>query len=470
MPGKSWIRRSACVAATAVISSVALTAAAEEPASGRPAFERLRQDEDWSVLCDPSRRTIWYDAIKCMPLNADRSASLSLGGEVRERYEYTGNPLWGEDPQDQNGVFLQRYVLHGDLRLGPGLRLFGQLYSALEDGRAGPASPVDENRIDLQQAFLEVPLPSNSSLRLGRQELRYGSARLVDVREGPNVRRKFDGARARLDVRDWRVDALAVRPALVEPGAFDDGTDHDQALWGAYGTGSPSWLPFGTSVDLYYLGYEDEAGSFDQGTGHETRHTIGARVWGEQAGWDWNQELIYQFGAFGDGEIRAWSAASDTGYTWRDTPWTPRLGVSANIASGDDDPTDDDLGTFNPLFPRGNYFSELALLGPRNFVNLHPFLAVNPTDRLSLTVDVDWFWRLEREDGIYSPGGALLRSGAGSDERFVGTELSFSAGWQINSNVSVTGIYAHFFPGGFVRDTGPSQDIDFVEITLKALF
>ena len=29
-------------------------------------------------------------------------------------------------------------------------------------------------------------------------------------------------------------------------------------------------------------------------------------------------------------------------------------------------PMDDrDLGTFNPLFPRGNYFSELALLGPR---------------------------------------------------------------------------------------------------------
>jgi hypothetical protein len=366
-------------------------------------------------------------------------------------------------------------VLHGDLHLGPHLRLFGQLYSALEDGRAGPPSPSDENRLDLQQGFLDLSTPlgvgASATLRVGRQELRYGSARLVDVREGPNVRRKFDGGRARIEVGGWQVDGIAVRPSLIEPGVFDDRTNNAQALWGAYAVArSPLWLPFGSSLDLYYLGYSEEEARFDQGTAQETRHTVGLRLWGERSGWDWNWELIYQFGRFDRGDIRAWSVASVTGYTARDAPWSPRLGLSANIASGDRDPADRDLQTFNPLFPRGNYFSELALLGPRNFFNLHPALTVQPTERLSLTADVDFFWRLEHADRIYSPSGRLLRSGRGSKARYVSTEFSLNATWQIDPNLSLTGIYAHSFPGVFVKQTGPAKDIDFLEITLTAQF
>lgn|GEM_PF-4703281 len=33
------------------------------------------------------------------------------------------------------------------------------------------------------------------TLRLGRQELQYGSGRLLDVREGPSLRLYFDGAK-----------------------------------------------------------------------------------------------------------------------------------------------------------------------------------------------------------------------------------------------------------------------------------
>jgi Alginate export len=461
------------VAAASALRLMTVEAAAETPE--RPAFKPLRQDEDWSVLCDPALRAGLIDRLKCVPLAADGSAWLSLGGEIRERYEYTHNPLWGEDPQDDNGVFLQRYILQGDLRAGPNLRLFGQLYSALAAGRAGPTSPVDENQLDVQQAFVELsaPLPEDSSgmLRAGRQELRYGSGRLVDVREGPNVRRKFDGGLGRLTMDNWRLDLIAARPADDEPGFFDDGTNGSQALWGSYVTGrSPGWLPFGSSIDLYYLGYRNDDSTYEQGTDPETRHTAGVRLWGEQAGWDWNWELVGQAGEFGHGDIRAGSAASDTGYTWDEMPLTPRLGLSANIASGDDDPDDPDLETFNPLYPRGSYFSEVALLGPRNFYNLHPFLTVNPSDRVSITTDVDFFWRLQTEDGIYSPSGQLLRSGAGSDAHYVGTEISLNAGWQVTERLAVTGVYAHFFPGRFVEETGPSKDVDYFELTVKFQF
>lgn len=441
----------------------------------RPGFKPLRQDEDWSVLCDPALRTGPIDRVKCVKLTADGRAWFSLGGEIRERYEYTHNPVWGEDPQDDDGIFLQRYILQGDLHAGPNLRLFGQLYSALAEGRAGPTSPVDENKLDVQQAFIELsgPLAQDVAgmVRVGRQELRYGSGRLVDVREGPNVRRKFDGGLGRLTKNGWRLDLIAARPADDEPGMFDDGTNGSQGLWGGYLTGrSPGWLPFGSSIDLYYLGYRNDHSSYQQGTAAETRHTVGTRLWGEQAGWDWNWELVGQAGEFGHGDIRAWSAASDTGYTWHDVAWTPRLGLSANVASGDENPDNRDLETFNPLYPRGSYFSEVALLGPRNFYNLHPFLNFNPTDRVAVTTDIDFFWRLQTEDGIYSPSGQLLRSGAGSDARYVGTEISLNTSWQVNDRLALTGVYAHFFPGRFIEETGSSKDIDYFELTVKFQF
>jgi hypothetical protein len=471
MTFKAWC---AFVAHPAVLLLTADGTAAAQ-ARERPQYERLRYEEDWSVLRDPTLRTDPLDPLKYVPLNASGDAYLSFGGQVRQRYEYTHNPVWGQDPQDDHGVFLQRYVLFGDLHLGPHVRLFGELYSALENGRAGPSNPIDENELGFQQAFLDLAAPlatddASAALRLGRQEMRYGSGRLVDAREGPNVRRKFDGGRVLLGLGKWRIDGIAVRPSAIKPGVFDDGIDEDQALWGAYATGAPTWMPVGSLIDLYYLGYHNDFGAYEQGVADETRHTVGTRLWGELGGWDWNWETLFQWGSFGTGDILAWGVASDTGYTWREVPWTPRLGLSANVASGDRNPDNPDLQTFNPLFPRGTYFSELALLGPRNFYNLHPFLTVNPRDDLSLTADFDLFWRLETEDGVYNPGGQLLRAGAGSDARHVGNELSLNATWQINSHVSFTAIYAHFFPGRFIEETGPSKDIDFVELTVQVLF
>jgi len=48
----------------------------------------------------------------------------------------------------------------------------------------------------------------------------------------------------------------------------------------------------------------------------------------------------------------------------------------ATVPSGDNNPNDKDLQTFNPLFPKGKYFGELSLLGPYNLINLHPSIGV----------------------------------------------------------------------------------------------
>ncbi len=145
--------------------------------------------------------------------------------------------------------------------------------------------------------------------------------------------------------------------------------------------------------------------------------------------------------------------------------------MNAKIASGDRDPADPDLESFSALFPRGNYFSEAAVLGPRNFFNLHPFLTVNPSQAWSLTTDVNFFWRLETQDGVYGPSGQLIRPSGGSDERFVGYYAwSVNSGWTLSRHLTLTAIYSHFIPGQFIEDTGPDDSINFVELTAQFKF
>jgi len=168
--------------------------------SNLQSYKLLRYDEDYSDLKDPSRRTDPLDFLKYIPLGGRDGAFLSLGGTARPRYESYHNPGFGLGPAS-NDDFLQRYLLHGDLHLGPNLRFFGQLESGFESGRiGGPRPEVDLNRFDAHQGFVDLAWrwgaeDANSlTLRPGRQEMSYGSGRLIDVREGSNLRRSFDAA------------------------------------------------------------------------------------------------------------------------------------------------------------------------------------------------------------------------------------------------------------------------------------
>src|SRR5580765_2035101 len=125
--------------------------------------------------------------------------------------------------------------------------------------------------------------------------------------------------------------------------------DPHAKFWGLYAVTPFPLLP-GGKADFYYLGLERDAAQFDQGTAREARHSVGTRLWGQHAGWDWNFEFVYQFGEFGDGAISAWTAASDTGFTFTNAAWSPRLGLKADVTSGDRNSNDRDLQTFNPLF------------------------------------------------------------------------------------------------------------------------
>jgi hypothetical protein len=316
---------------------------------------------------------------------------------------------------------------------------------------------------------LDVPVAATITLRSGRQELAYGSQRIISVREGPNVRQSFDGFRLMYRSGDVKIDGFAIRSAQTNRYVFDDESDSQKALWGTYAV-----LPFllfpNSNIDLYYVGLYRGKPGFDQGAARETRHSLGARLWRTTAPLDYNFEGIYQWGSFGDGNIRAWTVASDTGYTFASLPLQPRVGLRADIASGDEDPTNNDLQTFNPLFPKGAYFSEAGLIGPSNFIDLNPCIDLHLTSKLTLTFDWDFFWRESTRDGLYNSSVTLVSSGKNSDARYIGSMPQAQLFWDIDRHLSFVGIYGHFFAGQFLKESGPGKDIDYIATWLAYKF
>jgi hypothetical protein len=438
------------------------TQAADPPAHSD--FRLSRQDEDWSALRDPELRSNLFDRVKFIPLNSDGSSWLTLGGEARERYEYFENANWGKGPQDGDGYFLHRVLLHADAHVGENFRFFTQFKSGLESDRNGGPRPTDRDDFDVHQLFADARLPwtdeRSLTLRVGRQELSFGTQRLISVRESPNVRQSFDGARATLRWDAWQLDAFATRPVETKPGVFDDGPDPHAKFWGLYGVAPFKLLP-GGKIDFYYLGLERDSARFDQGTAREMRHSIGTRLWGQHAGWDWNFEFVYQFGEFGDGNISAWTAASDTGFTFADAPWSPRLGLKADVTSGDRNPNDRDLETFNPLFPKGAYFGETGLIGPLNHIDLQPALELHPARSLTFTADGDFFWRESTHDGVYNIGQNVARTGVAGGSRYVGAQTSAQLEWRLQRHLTWTANYAHFFAGAFLHENPPGEDVNY---------
>jgi hypothetical protein len=442
-----------------------------------PAYKLLRYEEDYSYLKDPSRRTDFWDPIKYIPLWDREDWYLSLGGEFRERFEFFHEENAGLAPanaQGNNADLLQRYMLHADLHLGPSFRFFGQVVTGLEDGRiGGPRPDIDRNAFGVHQAFADFVHPlagekDTLTARVGRQEMEYGSGRLIDVRDGENLRLSFDAARLLLHTGDWEVDGWWGKPVLNRTGVFDDIPDPARSFWGVYAVHPLPLLPDG-HVDLYYLGFENKDAVYVQGTGYELRHTLGTRLWGRPLPWEYNLEYDWQFGRFGSANIEAWSAANAIRYNFRDLPLKPRLGLRFDITSGDNNLNSPNLQTFNPLFPSGIYFNLLNPVGPLNMIDLHPTLDLYAGEKVTLSLDWDFFWRESLGDGVYTISGAPLRTGVGGP-RYVGNSPAVTVVWNVTRHLTLLTSYVHFFPGGFFRDNPPDKGTDYFTTWLNYQF
>jgi hypothetical protein len=293
--------------------------------------------------------------------------------------------------------------------------------------------------------------------RAGRQELVYGSGRLLAAREGANQRLAHDALRLALETAGgWRTDAFLASAVRVKPDAFDNASRPDrQLLWGAYATGPAPWNhtpAVAHGVDVYALGLRQEESLLAGPGATEHRYSLGTRWWGRPAAWDYNSEAILQIGRAGDRTILAGALSLGGGHTWSEWPARPNLGLRADLISGGTG--SDRSHTFNPLFQANNYFNEGGYVSPANLWNLNPRLAFTPARGLTVEFGVSWLWRFAADDAVYGPPFRIVAPAAPETDPHLGAAFNTAAEWRPTHHVGLALGYTHHRAGPSLRAAG----------------
>jgi hypothetical protein len=432
----------------------------------------FRWDEDYSYLRDASGQRPYPLRLKYVPLDDTGQSYLSFGGDYRFRVDSYGHPDFGLHEAPGFTSLEHRLLLYADAHFGSDVRAFVQLGDDLESGRKPVPRPADSSELDLAQAFVDWswgPSDERWRLRVGRQEVAIG--RYVAIRDATNIRRTFDGVRLDGTIAKWAITGLVARATRNRPSAFDDDPDPND---GVALVVAEHALPIDNfKLDVAAIEHDNRLAHYAPGVGDERRKTLGVRVFGSRDEWDLDGQVSYQFGSFAQIgsptiDIRARGAALEVGRSLA-SPWSPRLALRIDAASGDDNAKDGHLGTFDLPYPNLSYLTDASIFAPRNVHDLQPFMSVSPIKPLTLTAGAQFLWRNSANDAVFSAINTPI-IGPGGHGNYVATQPYLRVDWQITPLLEWQGAIVHAVPGSAVESFGGMRSLNFVFSSLTARF
>nr|WP_245405089.1 alginate export family protein [Algoriphagus sp. AGSA1] len=379
-------------------------------------------------------------------INLFEKTTLSIGGSWRFQTESFINEEFDREGSQDNIWFLNRFLIHSHLKAGNSFELFVELGSSLVFDKT-EISPVDVDRLYVNQLFAKYQFTSKWDAALGRYNMRLGSGRLVDVREGPNVRRSFDFVEFNYLNSGFKLKTFFSIPVRSEPGVFkNDYLNFNETFSGVYTSTNISST---TDLDVYVLYQKDNDAIYASGKENERRASAGIRHFGKYKKLTYNNEMVYQFGKFGDQAISAWTLSINIERETSLFGNQMALGVKTEAISGDKDAADDKLNTFDALYPRGAYFGRVARFGPSNLIDFHPYVNTY-FNKLEVSFDYAAFWRYSMQDGVYGAALTLDYPVIGNG-RFIGHQLGTILGYQLNKFIFFELESNVIFPGEFLQ-------------------
>jgi hypothetical protein len=311
--------------------------------------------------------------------------------------------------------------------------------------------------LDLRQAYLEWADPDRGrgwiKLKVGRQDLRYGTERLLSPADWGNVSRTFDAAKLTLGSMDTNVDIFEASVVQIEVNALNKRRDGDN-LYGVYGQ-LKRLLPNAT-VEPFLIYKTVAGGSTLAGTRF---YTIGSRVVARlPAGFDFSTKLAGQRGSSGNDTISAWAGYWILGYSIPDARFSPRLFVEYAYGSGDRNALDGRRGTFDPLFPSPHAdFGIADLVGWRNVKELRHGIELKLSAESIVRSSLHSFWLASKADHFYNPAGQIVAFAppGGSIGSKLGNELDISWTYQPVPKITLGAGWARLFPGRFLQLNSP---------------
>jgi len=436
-PGRVWLVAGLCCAgwAAALAGEPPLAKVKEEP----DALDRLKEVRAGDIL-------------------------FRFAAEERIRVERWNNEDLDDDKHDRDRRVYVRHRFRTDAIFNDSFRTVVELVDGREwESERRPRAQNDD--LDLHQAYVQLD-HKPFMVRLGRQELDFGSRKLVAAPKWNNILRSFDAAR--VSCTSDLVDVHAFCGSVVV-GVDDHFNEHrhDERFSGLFATLKPAKdhkldiyaLRLHTWNPDYYVTGEDKV------KGEHKRYTYGARLYGDilPKRWTYDVEAAIQRGHYANDRIRAWAFHADTAYTL-DLPWQPTIQPVFNFASGDKNPTDGVNGTFDPLYcSTHNMFGGIMdLVTWRNVKVAGVRLRAKPMSKLTLALEAHHYWLASDTDGWYlGTKKSFRRDATGKSGDDIGCEVGGWAKYAVNKRLEVEGGVARFFPGAFADRTGPSDTAEF---------
>lgn len=488
-PASTPIIDDAALPATIVSQTTASLppAAPPKPAAPKPPVQPWKLnyfDNDFSYKKDPSHKPLFGEAFKDVPLedllnwDVPEETRISVGGELRWRYMDEVNRL--RPPFKRRSVYdLVRWRNYLDLKHSDWCRIYVEMINADIYNNDLPATGIDANHWDLQNAFLDLKVMERDDkpvwLRVGRQEMSFGAQRLISPLDWANTRRNFQGIRLNSPGTTWDLDAWLTNP--VNTATIGDGgglgpklgvnylsnrfdpANHNIIFGGGYATykGIKNH-----TIDSYLL-WANYDGSFPGGAGFPigNRYTWGHRWAGTfnvddgSRAWLTDVEGGYQFGNNNGESVQAGFIATGLGHQWKNVMWEPTLWGFYDWASGDGNPNDNVNHTFFQYYGLVHaYMGLIDNLARQNLSDVNWRLNLKPSQKLNLQVAQHFFQLANTNDHLYTVGGQEF-PGATNQGSNIGSEVDLLATYNVNANLSFEMGYFQFFYGDYINNVSP---------------
>jgi hypothetical protein len=368
--------------------------------------------------------------------------------------------------------WLTRLRLNATVTPSPVLSFQAQVQDARVGGKTiGPTQAPFRAPFDLRTAFADVGRANGPVRgRIGRQELAFGEQRLVGHVSWLNAARTFDAATVMIRTPALSVDAFGGSVVRTLVDQFDR-SGAGNRFAGIYAA-APTLVPAAV-VEPYVFWKRDVSQMGELGLVDDLQHaTFGVRVAGRMpAQLEYGVEMAVQRGSLGAEDVRAWA-----GHWQLRTPLPGRgvvkLTTEYNFASGDTDPADGVRGTFDQLYPTPHDKTGLAdQIGWKNVHHARAGVELTPVRATPVSVNYHSWWLAERHDAVYAISNAVVaRVPSGAPDRHVGPELDVQATRVVTPYVSVSGGYAHIFPGPVLKTATPGASYSHPYVMVTYVF
>ena len=416
------------------------------------AYKPLFYDNNFAYINNPLYND-WYpgDRLKQIPIPFGDNSTLDIGGQYRARYHsehnHRGFGLTGNDDQ----FLLHRTRLFGNLKIGDRFRAYVEYIDAESNHENFPPRAIEVNRSDILNLFIDYVMYENCcggklTGRVGRQELLYGSERLISPLDWANTRRTFDGVKFMWSDDDWNIDGFYTQPVAVDPHNFDAPIEQQDffGLWGTYKAIKDQ------TIDLFALQFNNALG-----VNNFQYTTMGGRWMGTDCDWMWDLEGGYQFGQNTSGsshDAAFWTAGY--GRKWSDHCWKPQIMAYYDWAEGGDIRGAGE--GFNHLFPLAHkYLGFMDLFGRSNIETPNVQFTCQPHDKLKVLVWYYYFFLQNGTDTPYNVNMTPFNPGNAPGSRDLGQELDLLATYSLNNRMDVVFGYSHFWAGNYYATTAP---------------